>query len=172
LKLDETHKGELDSLAGGWHARKHPIHLERMRKANYELFDDPIAAEDLRQRNEFEIRRDFRQEMIGIELMHACPARSARPGRYGEHIRVLGHRSEGRIRIFEHEFGVGVLLPDGQHSLLVWRELIHRKFLWSWNRQARGAGDPGVSGERGRDGTIRPALTVLHTALALPARIR
>jgi len=48
-------------------------------------------------------------------------------GRNDEHVRMLGHRREGRIRIFEHEFSVGVLLPGGQHGLLLGRELVHWK---------------------------------------------
>jgi hypothetical protein len=36
---------------------------------------------------------------------------------------MLGHGSEGRVRILEHEFSVGVLLPSGQHSLMVGPEV-------------------------------------------------
>ena len=57
------------------------------------------------------------------------PASPARPGRNEEHIGVFGHRRESRIRVFEHEFGVGVLLPGGQHGLLVGREGTHPQFL-------------------------------------------
>src|SRR5712671_3766831 len=48
LKLDDAHQGELDPSTRGWHAGKHPTHLESMRKPNNELFDDPIVAEGLR----------------------------------------------------------------------------------------------------------------------------
>jgi hypothetical protein len=45
LKLDDAHQGELDPPTGACQARNHPIHAERMRKPNYELFDDPVVAE-------------------------------------------------------------------------------------------------------------------------------
>jgi hypothetical protein len=67
--------------------------------------------------------------MVGVELMHLGSAHPHGPGRNHENVRVFGHRRESRIRIFEHEFGVSVLLPGGQHGLLVERELIHRTFL-------------------------------------------
>ena len=45
LKLNDAHQGELDSSTRGRHAGKHPMHIERMRKANHELFDDMEARE-------------------------------------------------------------------------------------------------------------------------------
>ena len=158
LELNDTHESELGFSTGGRHARKHPIHVKRMGKANHELLDDPVVAEGLRQRGEFEIRWDFRQKLIGVELTHARPAGPTGPGRNGEHIGVLGHRDEGCIGIFEHEFGMGVLLPRGQHSLLVRCEVIHRKFLSIGTRSDEGEAGIvserpsvilGVSGERG-----------------------
>jgi hypothetical protein len=44
LKLDEDHESELDPSTRGRHARKHPIHIERMRKADHELLGDPIGC--------------------------------------------------------------------------------------------------------------------------------
>lgn len=67
--------------------------------------------------------------MIGIELLHGCSTYPRGSGRNEEQIRVLGHGREGRIGIFENEFSVGVLLPGGQHGLLVGRGGIHRKLL-------------------------------------------
>src|ERR1700737_4510143 len=78
LKLNDAHHGELDPSTRGRQARQHPIHIERMREADYKLFDNPIVAEDLRQGSEFEIRWDVRQEMMGVELAHSDPARPAR----------------------------------------------------------------------------------------------
>jgi hypothetical protein len=48
LKLNDAHQGELDPPTRGWHAGKHPTHLECMCKPNDELFDDPVVAEGLR----------------------------------------------------------------------------------------------------------------------------
>jgi hypothetical protein len=90
LKLDDAGEDELGSFTRGWQARKHPIHLERMGKANHELFDNPIVAEGLRQRSEIEVRRRVRQELMGVELAHSYPTHPARPGRNGEHIRISG----------------------------------------------------------------------------------
>ena len=81
LKLNDAHQDELNFSTRGCHTRKHPDHIERVRKANHELFNNPISAEGLRQGTEFEIRRDARQELIGIEVMHICPTHAARPGR-------------------------------------------------------------------------------------------
>ena len=67
FKLNDQRHGKFDASIRGRHAGKHPIHLQRMRKANDELFDDPIAAEGFRQRSEFPIRRDIRQEAIGSD---------------------------------------------------------------------------------------------------------
>src|SRR5262249_1736284 len=67
--------------------------------------------------------------MVGVELTHSCPADPHGTGRNDEHIRVFGHGREGRIGILEHEFSVGVLLPGGQHSLLVEREVAHWELL-------------------------------------------
>ena len=58
LKLNDAHESELDTSTRGCDAGKHPIHLDRVRKAYHELFDDPILAEGLRQRSEFPIWRD------------------------------------------------------------------------------------------------------------------
>jgi hypothetical protein len=127
LKLNDADEDELNFSSRGWKARKHPIHIERVRKANHELFDDPVVTKYLRHRIELEIRRDLRQESIGIELVHTCPTHAAHPGRNEKHIRILDHGSECRIRIFEHEFGVRMLLPRAQHRLLVGCEMIHRK---------------------------------------------
>jgi hypothetical protein len=65
--------------------------------------------------------------LIGIELVHTCPTHAARPGRNEKDIRILDHGSERRIRIFEYELGVRMLLPRGQHRLLVGCKIIHRK---------------------------------------------
>jgi hypothetical protein len=65
--------------------------------------------------------KDVRQEFIGEELMRGSSTYSPYAGRNDEHIRMLGYRREGRIGIFEHEFGVGVLLPGRQHLLLIGR---------------------------------------------------
>jgi hypothetical protein len=127
LKLNDADQDELNFSFRGWKARKHPIHIERVRKANHELFNDPVVTKYLRHRIEFEIRRDLRQEFIGIELVHTCPTHAAHPGRNEKHIRILDHGSERRIRIFEYELGVRMLLPRGQHGLLVGCKIIHRK---------------------------------------------
>jgi hypothetical protein len=92
-----------------------------VRKAHHRLFDAAIIAEGLRQRGDFQIQRDVRQEFIGVELMRGRSTYSPYAGRNDEHIRMLGYRREGRIGIFEHEFGVGVLLPGRQHLLLIGR---------------------------------------------------
>jgi len=47
LKLDNAHPGGLDLSTRSRHAKYHPIHVQRISKANYELLDDPILAEDL-----------------------------------------------------------------------------------------------------------------------------
>src|SRR5271169_3312064 len=39
VKLDDAHEGELDPSTGGSHPRKHPIHIERVRKADHEFLD-------------------------------------------------------------------------------------------------------------------------------------
>jgi hypothetical protein len=44
LKLNDAHQGELEPSARSREAREHPIHLERVRKPNDELFDDPIGG--------------------------------------------------------------------------------------------------------------------------------
>ena len=79
LKLNDADQDELNFSFRGWKARKHPIHIERVRKANHELFNDPVVIKYLRHRIEFEIRRDLRQELIGIELVHTCPTHAAHP---------------------------------------------------------------------------------------------
>ena len=56
FKLNDQRHGKFDASIRDWYAGKHPIHPQRMRKANHELFDDPIAAKGLRQGDEFEIR--------------------------------------------------------------------------------------------------------------------
>src|SRR6267378_109231 len=56
--------------------------------------------------------------MIGIEFTDARPTHAARSARNGEHVGILGHRREGRVRIFEHEFRVGVLLPGA--NIVCW----------------------------------------------------
>jgi len=45
--------------------------------------------------------------------MHGRSTYSHYAGRNEQHVRMLGHRHESRIGIFENEFGVGVLLPGG-----------------------------------------------------------
>src|ERR1700730_18232015 len=119
-ELNDTHESELGFANGGQPARN-PIHVKRMGKANLELLDDPVVAEGLRKRGEFEIRWDFRQKLICVEIAHRRPARPGGPGRNGEDIRIFGHGRESRIRILKYEFRIGVLLPGSQHSLLVWR---------------------------------------------------
>ena len=42
LKLNDTPQDELDFSTGGKQARKHPIHLECVRKTNHKLFDNPV----------------------------------------------------------------------------------------------------------------------------------
>ena len=118
VKLNDTHQHELDPSTGGSHNRKHPIHIERVRKVDHEFFDDPIVAKGLRQRVKVEIWRNVRQKVTGIELAHSYPTHPALPGRNGKHIRIFGHRSEGRIGAFEHEFCVGVLLPTA--NIVCW----------------------------------------------------
>jgi hypothetical protein len=54
VKLDDAHEGELDPSTSGSNTGKHPIHVEGMRKADHEFFDDPIGAEGLRQRGQIE----------------------------------------------------------------------------------------------------------------------
>ena len=147
LKLDDTHESELGSSTRGSQTGEHPVHADRMSKADHELLDDPIRAEDLRQRSEFPFRRDIWQELIGIELAHSDPTRPAVA--QGMHVRIFCHRREGCVSIFEHELGVGVLLPSGQHSLLVGCRVTHRKFLYLM-----------LAASVGRNVTIRPAPTV------------
>ena len=64
LKLDDSHERKLGSSTGGLQTGQHPFHVHRMGKAYHELFDDPIIAKHLRQRSEFPIRRDVRQELL------------------------------------------------------------------------------------------------------------
>jgi hypothetical protein len=47
LKPDDAHQNELDLSTRRRHSGKHPAHIERVRKTNHKLFDNPIAAEDL-----------------------------------------------------------------------------------------------------------------------------
>src|SRR5262245_37612054 len=42
LKLNDADEDELSLTTGGRHARKHPAHVQRVREANDELFDNPI----------------------------------------------------------------------------------------------------------------------------------
>jgi len=90
-------------------------------EADHHFFGYPIIAEGLRQGRDFEIRRDLWQEMIGIKVTHSCPTYPGGAGRNEEHVGIFGHLSQSRLRVFEHEFGVGVLLPSGQHGSLVRR---------------------------------------------------
>jgi hypothetical protein len=98
-----------------------------VRKAHHHFFDEAIVTEGLRQRDDLQIRRDVREEFIRIERTNSGPAYPSYSGGDHEDVRVFGHRCESRIRIFEYEFGVGVLLPGGQHGLLIEREATHRK---------------------------------------------
>ena len=91
LKPNNAHEDEFNFAIRGRHTREHPIHFERMRKADHELFDNSNVAEDLRKGNKFEIRREIWQHLISIELTHGCATYPARPGRNVEHVRVLGH---------------------------------------------------------------------------------
>src|SRR5215467_13176406 len=94
VEPNDAHKHEFSFPARGRYSWDHPIHLERVRKANHELFDYSILAEDLGQGDEFEIRRKVRQHFLGVELMHACATYPARPCRDVQHVWVFGHRSE------------------------------------------------------------------------------
>jgi len=47
LEVDDAHEAELDFSTRGQQAGQHPIHLQCVREADHELFDDPIAAEGL-----------------------------------------------------------------------------------------------------------------------------
>jgi hypothetical protein len=85
-----------------------------------------IAAEDLRDSVQFEVRRDVRQELPGIELAHTSPTRSAHSGGNAEHIGIRGHGRERCIGILEDELSVGVLLPGGRHGLTAERDVVHR----------------------------------------------
>src|SRR5262249_61537933 len=92
LKLNHAHEDELSFTTCGRHTRKHPAHIECVREANNKLFNDPIIAEGLGQRLEFEIWRDRGQEFIRIEGMNTGSADATRPGRNTEHIGLLRHR--------------------------------------------------------------------------------
>src|ERR1700739_4864854 len=70
LEPNDAHEDEFNFAIRGRHPREHPIHFEPMRKADHELFDNSIVAEDLRKGNKFKIRREIWQHLISIELMH------------------------------------------------------------------------------------------------------
>jgi len=59
------------------------------------FFDDAIVAEGLRQRVDFQIRRDVRQEFIGVELMHGCSTDPPDAVWNDEHVRVTRSSSRG-----------------------------------------------------------------------------
>ena len=46
---------------------EHLIHVQCVRKANHHLVDDSILRDRLRQRQQFEIRWDIRDKLIGVE---------------------------------------------------------------------------------------------------------
>ena len=50
LKLNDADQDELNFSFRGRKARKHPIHIERVRKPNHELFDNPVVTKYLRRR--------------------------------------------------------------------------------------------------------------------------
>jgi hypothetical protein len=47
LKLDDADYGELGPSTRDWRTRKHPIHVDRVRKAHHHFFDNVILAEGL-----------------------------------------------------------------------------------------------------------------------------
>src|SRR6266436_2994424 len=120
LKLNDARESELGASTRRAHPRGYPVHLDRVREAHHHFFDDAIGAESLRQGGELEIRRDVRQKFIGVELVDGG---STDAGRDKKYVWVFGHRRERRLRVFEYEFGVGMLLPGGQHGLLIGREI-------------------------------------------------
>lgn len=95
VKLHDAYQDELHLSSGGWHTRQHPIHSERVRKLHHRLFDHPIVAEDLRQRNDVDIWREVRQHVLGRERRYSGPTHPTRPGRNEEHGGILGPRSQG-----------------------------------------------------------------------------
>jgi hypothetical protein len=103
-------------------------------KAHHHFFDDAIGAERLRQGREFKIRREPRQELIGVELADRGSTGSRHTGRDEKYVWVFGHRRERRIRVFEYEFGVGVLLPGSEHRPLVVCQFGHGKLRFLLRR--------------------------------------
>ena len=47
LKMDDGGQEEPGSSPSGSQTWKYPIHIDRMREAHHQFFDDPIIAEDL-----------------------------------------------------------------------------------------------------------------------------
>jgi hypothetical protein len=57
-------------------------------------------------------------KFIGVKLSHGRSTYPHDPGRHEEQIRVFGLCRERRVGIFQHEFGIGVLLPGS--SITCW----------------------------------------------------
>src|SRR5258705_9473406 len=102
-----------------------------MRKAHHQLIDDSILRAGLRNRNQFEIWWDIRDEMIGVEITHSVLADASCTGRDKEDIGIFGQGRQRYICVFEYEFSIEVLLQDGQHPFVSGRNIIHWKFLSS-----------------------------------------
>ena len=55
IELDDDQKRYLDPPAGGWNARKHPVHPDVVSETEDNLFDDPPLADGPRYRDHLRV---------------------------------------------------------------------------------------------------------------------
>ena len=81
------------------------------------------------------------KKFIGVKLSHGRSTDPHDPGPYEEHIWVFDHCRERRVGIFQHVFGIGVLLPGSQHYLLVGRDNFSLEVLSAKDEMTATAGE-------------------------------
>src|SRR5258708_33459709 len=96
-----------------------------MRKAHHQLIDDSILRAGLRNRNQFEIWWDIRDEMIGVEITHSVLADASCTGRDKEDIGIFGQGRQRDICVFEYESRLAVTVQDGRQPFAFVRSIIH-----------------------------------------------
>ena len=101
----------LDPLPGGRDARQHPIHWDRVGKPDDYFIDQPPLADGPRHRDNLCIRRDLRQEIFGVELVHLFLAIAADHHRHLVDTRIRYHCGDGLIGAVRGKFCAQMFVP-------------------------------------------------------------